>query len=297
MRVLVTGANGLVGARLLPLLQQQGHEVLGLGRGANRGSAPYRSCELASSDQVRAAFEAFRPEAIVHTASMTEVDACEKAPRVAFEANVTAAANVAEHARALGAHLVHVSTDYVFDGQAGPYGVDDRPNPRGVYSITKHMGEEAVRAIGERWAIARTAVVYGWPPSARANFGSWLVSTLRDGKQVRLFEDQFVSPSLALNVAQMLAELATRRLEGIWNTCGADVVNRVEFGRALCEEFGFDRALLVPTRLADAGLASPRPPRSGLKVEKTRENLSAQPLGLGESLRRFHREYLESVKQ
>ncbi len=194
------------------------------------------------------------------------------------------------HARAAGAHLIHVSTDYVFDGQDGPYDEEARPNPSGVYARTKWLGEEAVRLLAGSWAIARTAVVYGYPPSQRPNFGSWLLGTLREGKTARLFVDQFVSPSLALNVAEQLAELAERRLPGIWNVSGAEVVNRMHFGEALADVFGLDRRLLVPITLAEAGMASPRPPRSGLRVDKALGALRAGPLGLRASLEQFRAE-------
>ena len=221
---------------------------------------------------------------------MTEVDACERHPDAAWAANVLAAAHVARHAHRAGAHLVHVSTDYVFDGQDGPYDEEARPNPFGVYARTKWLGEEAVRLLAGSWAIARTAVVYGHPPSRRPNFGTWLLETLRGGKQARLFVDQFVSPSLALNVAEMLAELAERRLPGVWNVAGADVVNRMQFGEALADVFGLDRRLLVPITLAEAGMASPRPPRSGLRVDKARAALRSRPLGLRASLEQFRAE-------
>jgi dTDP-4-dehydrorhamnose reductase len=106
---------------------------------------------------------------------------------------------------------------------------------------------------------------------------------------VRLFEDQFVSPSLAESVAEQLSELAERRLGGFWNVCGAEVVNRVQFGIALCAEFGLDAGNIVPSRLADAQLKSPRPARSGLRTDKAATELSARPLGLAASLSRFHR--------
>ena len=297
MRLLVTGANGLVGGRLCALLASRGHQVVGVSRGERRPSTSpaaafeYRSVELADRGQVAQALEASRPDVVVHTASMTEVDACEKDPDLAFACNVEAPANVARAARKLGAHLVHVSTDYVFDGDAGPYTEDDVPNPRGVYALTKHMGEQAVRVFAGSYAIARTAVVYGWPPAGRPNFGAWLVGALSKGEKVKLFEDQFVSPSLALSVAEMLAELAERRLAGVWNTCGGEVVDRVSFGRALCAELGFDASLLVPTRMAALKLPSPRPYKSGLVTDKARAQLSAKPLPLSEALPRFHTEY------
>jgi dTDP-4-dehydrorhamnose reductase len=219
---------------------------------------------------------------------MTEVDACEKNPEQAYAANVTATASVAKGARRVGAHLVHVSTDYVFDGNDGPYDEEALPNPRGVYALTKHMGEQAARVLVPGCAIARTAVVYGWPPAGRPNFGAWLVGAFEKKQPLKLFQDQFVSPSLADSVAAMLVELGERKLGGIWNTCGGEVVDRVTFGRALCEVFGFDPSVITPSKLADLKLPSPRPLRSGLKVDKVRTQLAAKPLSLSESLTRFH---------
>jgi dTDP-4-dehydrorhamnose reductase len=290
MRLLVTGSNGLVGSRVCAQAEGAGHTVVGLGRGARRtgGAHAYVSVDLTHEDEVLRAVAEAKPDAVLHTASMTEVDACEKDPQAAYAANVSAAAHVARGAREAGAHLVHVSTDYVFDGEAGPYDEAARPNPRGVYATTKLMGEGAARIFCPGAAVARTAVVYGWPAAGRPNFGAWLVGELSQGKGVRLFEDQYVSPSLADSVAAQVLELATRRLGGVWNTCGADVVSRVEYGRRLCDVFGFDFSLVTPTRLSDMKLASPRPLRSGLAVDKARAELEARPLGLDESLRRFH---------
>ena len=290
MRFLVTGSNGLVGSRVCALLERQGHEVAGVGRGPRRGGGAYRYVEvdLTREPDVAAALASAAPEVVIHPASMTEVDACEKDPEAAFAANVTTTAAVARGARKAGAHLVHVSTDYVFDGDAGPYDEDALPNPRGVYAVTKHMGEQAARTFVPGCAIARTAVVYGWPAAGRPNFGAWLVGALEKGQPVKLFEDQVVSPSFADSVAAMLVELGERRLGGVWNTCGGTVIDRVGFGRALCEVFGFDAKLITPTRMADLKLASPRPLRSGLKTDKVQAQLAAKPLALAEALARFH---------
>ncbi|NPC70550.1 SDR family oxidoreductase [Corallococcus exiguus] len=290
MRFLVTGANGLVGSRVCAQLTERGHEVVGLGRGPRRtgGTHGYVEVDLTREQDVAAAIAQARPEAIIHPASMTEVDACEKDPDAAYAANVHATAAVARAAKVAGAHLVHVSTDYVFDGDAGPYSEDALPNPRGVYALTKHMAEQAARVFAPGCAIARTAVVYGWPAAGRPNFGAWLVGALEKGQPVKLFEDQVVSPSFADSVAAMLVELGERQLGGVWNTCGGTVIDRVGFGRALCEVFGFDASLITPTRMADLKLASPRPLRSGLKTDKVRTELKAQPLELAESLARFH---------
>jgi len=290
MRCIVTGSNGLVGARLARLLSARGHEVLGLSRGPRRveGAFAYRPCELTDGTAVLGAVREFRPELVFNPAAATDVDGCERDRAMAWAVNVEAVAHLGRGCAEVGAHLVHVSTDYVFDGEAGPYAEDALPNPRGAYATSKWLGERAAQFWVPGATVARTAVVYGWPAAGRPNFGSWLLSSLSAGKTVQLFEDQWVSPSLADSVAEMLAELGERRLGGVFHAAGAEVVDRLTFGRALCERFGFDPALVQGSRLQDAKLLSPRPRHSGLRVEKAAGLLSARPLGLGPSLERLY---------
>lgn len=297
MRLLVTGSNGLVGSRLTRLLSSRGHEVVSLGRGPARANQPlYRAVDLGDADEVFAAVRETRPDVILNPAGMTDVDGCERDPDAAYVANVEGVAALCRAAKDVGAHLVHVSTDYVFDGDAGPYDVDAVPNPRGVYALTKHLGEQTVKALlpAASWTIARTAVVYGWPSTGKNNFGTWLISTLREGKPVKLFSDQWVSPTHASSCAEMLAELAERKLAGLWHTCGAETLDRVAFGHALCARFGFDPALVQPSRMADVKLPSPRPAKSGLVTTRTAAQLAAKPLSLAASLDRLYAEYKES---
>lgn len=301
MRFLITGAHGLVGTRLCNILTGRGHEVVALDRGhqhaALKGIARHLSVDMGNAELFGMALREVRAEVIINCAAMTDVDGCERDPSGAWAVNADAVATLARACRELDTHLVQVSTDYVFDGDHGPYDVDAIPNPRGVYAISKHAGEEAVRVLGTKgnWTIARTAVVYGWPSMGKNNFGSWLVEALGGGKTVKLFSDQWVSPTHASNVAEMLAELGERRLAGTWHTSGAEVVDRVTFGRQLCARFGFDAALIHPSRMADVNLPSPRPSKSGLVVTHTAQTLSAKPLSNEAALDRLHAEYKGST--
>ena len=308
MRFVVTGANGLVGSRLVGELLSAGHEGGAWGRGPQRapltprsaspspqgrGDVKYVSVDLTDAQAVATAARATMPQVFINPAAMTDVDGCERDPSGAWAATAEAPAALARAARELGSFMLHVSTDYVFDGDAGPYDVDATPNPRGVYAISKFAGELAVKALlpASTWAIARTAVVYGWPSTGKNNFGTWLLSSFAAGKSVNLFSDQWVSTSHATNVAAMLAEIAARRLPGLWHTCGAEVTDRVEFGKRLCARFGFDPALIKPSRMADVRLPSPRPAKSGLIVTQSTNTLEATPWTVAQALEQLHAEY------
>jgi len=294
VKVLVTGANGLIGSRLAATLSAQGHEVLGLGRGPQRAALLHRylECDLLDSSRLRQAVLDAGAEVIVNTAALRDVDACEKNPESARAQNAGAVAVLAEAANAVGALLVQVSTDYVFDGAHGPYDEDATPAPLSVYGRTKLEGEAEARK-ARLWAVARTAVVYGKPLGAQPNFGTWLSHQFLSAPKVRLFEDQWVTPSHALNVAQMLGELCHRKLEGVWHLAGGEAVTRVQFGETFCEVFGVDRLKIEPTRLSAAGLTATRPLRAGLRTAKATHLLENKPWSVREALQRFRAELTE----
>lgn len=284
--ILVTGGAGQIGLELQRAIWP---ELVVL-------HAPSRDeLDLTSSESIQVLFDKVPFTAVINSAAWTAVDKAEAEVAGAFAANAGGPALLADITRERGIPLVHVSTDYVFDGEAGPYAIDAKPNPRGTYAITKHAGEQTAKALlpASQWTIARTAVVFGWPSTGKNNFGFWLVSTLAQGKQVPLFEDQWVSTSHATNVAAMVKELAEKKLAGLWHTCGAEVMDRVSFGLRVCERFGFDQALVKPSRMADVKLASPRPAKSGLDVTKTAQKLDAKPWTVARALDELYRERQE----
>ena len=180
----------------------------------------------------------------------------------------TGTSNLARACAAGGIRLVYVSTEYVFDGTAGPYRETDRVNPQGWYAQTKAAGERAVMAAGGYWAIGRTTVVYGYAAHVRANFVLWLLGQLKAGQRVRIVEDQIGSPTLADNLAEMLLALAASDVTGVFNTAGADVVSRLDFSRQIAETFGLDASLIDSTTTAALGQAAPRPLKAGLVMDK-----------------------------
>jgi dTDP-4-dehydrorhamnose reductase len=293
MKVAVTGANGLLGGEAVALLAGR-HEVLGLGRGPCRlppGDRAWATVDLGDGRSAFEALRAFGAQAVLHAGAMTDVDGCERDPERAWAVNVGGSEQVARACRALPARLVAVSTDYVFDGAAGPYAEEDLPNPRGAYARTKRAGEEAALLLAPDCAVARVAVVYSGRPGAKATFATQIVEKLSRGEPVKAFSDQMVSPTLARNGAEMALELLLQTAyRGVLHTSGATVLDRVEFARRVARRFGLGGEI-VPVRTADVKLAAPRPLRGGLRVERAARTLRTKPLAIDDQLDRFFEEW------
>jgi len=294
VRIAVTGANGLIGGEAVALLEQ--HEVLALGKGPCRlrpGPYTYVSADLGERGPTATALAGFRAEAVLHAGALTDVDACERDPDLAWRVNAEGTAEVARTCASLGARLVALSTDYVFDGDAGPYAEDDLPNPRGAYARSKRCGEEAALLLARDAAVARLAVVYGGRTPTRATFASQVVEKLSRGEPVRAFHDQRVSTTLAsAGAARCLELLLETDYRGVLHASDATVLDRVELARRIAARFGL-RGEIVPIATADARLLAPRPLRGGLEVDRAISLLRNRPLEIGEALERFHREWLE----
>ncbi len=293
MRVAVTGANGLLGGDAVAQLAGR-HEVLALGRGECRlpaGPFDWADANLGDGRSVEEALRAFRAEAVLHAGAATDVDACERDPELAWRVNVGGTEQVARACRALGARLVAVSTDYVFDGEAGPYSEDDVPNPRGAYARTKRCGEEAALLLVADCAVARVAVVYSGRPGAKGTFATQVVEKLSRGEPVKAFSDQFVSTTLAASGAAMCLELLLETdYRGVLHASDATVLDRVELARRIARRFGLEGEI-VPVKTAEVKLLAPRPLRGGLRVERAAALLRNKPLEIDEALERFHAEW------
>jgi dTDP-4-dehydrorhamnose reductase len=298
MRIAISGANGLLGGAAVALASGR-HEVLALGRGPCRlppGAFVWADADLGDGRSVEQALVAFRAEAVLHAGALTDVDACERDPELAWRVNVGGTEQVARACRALSARLVAVSTDYVFDGTRGGYSEDDVPNPRGAYARTKRCGEEAALLLAADAAVARVAVVYSGRPGAKSTFATQVVEKLSRGEPVKAFSDQVVSPTLAENAAAMTLELLLEHgYRGILHTAGATALDRVEFAQRVARRFGLTGEI-VPVRTADVNLLAPRPLRAGLRVDRATALLHARPLSIDEALDVFHDQWMSRSK-
>jgi dTDP-4-dehydrorhamnose reductase len=293
VRVAVTGANGMLGGEAVAQLDGR-HEVLALGFGPGRppgGTYRWLEADLGDGQSVEKAILEFGAQAVLHAGAVTDVDGCEREPAAAWRVNAGGTEQVARACRALGARLVAVSTDYVFDGAAGPYGEDDLPNPRGVYAQSKMAGEWVALGIAPDCAVARVAVVYSGRATARPTFATQVVEKLTRGEVVKAFDDQFTSTTLAASGAAMCLELLLEHAyRGVLHVSDETVMDRVDFARRVAARFGLE-GQIVPVKTADVKLLAPRPLRGGLRVARAAGMLRNRPLGIDEALDRFHEEW------
>jgi len=291
MIALVTGANGLVGSRVVARLAASGERVVASGRGPRRelpAGVEYVEVDLLRPEALRTLIASTRAGAVIHCAAMTDVDGCEADPAQAWTVNVGGTEAAARGCRESSARLVALSTDYVFDGERGPYTEDDPPNPRSVYARTKRAGEEAALLLAPDCAVARVAVVYSGRRGGKRTFALSASEQLLAGKEVRAFQDQVISPTLADNAAEMIVGLWRSGQRGIWHCAGGSIVSRVEFCRALARKLGADESLVRPVPMSSLKLPAFRPAHCGLDVTRIRRLLGAQvPLELDAALDRF----------
>ena len=234
----------------------------------------------------------FDPDVVVHTAAMGDVDACERHPEVAHRVNTQGTEAIARAAVAVGARLISISTDQVYDGVKGQYDEADVPQPLMVYGRSKLEGERRAAAICPPTVILRLALMYGWGSSSRLNFVDWLVQRLRAGQEVPLFTDQYRTPLYVVQAAEVVGRLIDApEVHGTFNLGGGERLNRYAFGLTLCEVFDLPRALLKPIEMGSSmGLAA-RPRDCSMNSARISELLQITPLMVEEGLRALQRQH------
>lgn len=289
-KILITGTNGLLGQKLVGLLTQQPDvELIATARGQNRlpfsvGYA-YRSMDITDRQQVLDVINDVRPDAVIHGAAMTDVDKCELDKEACWAQNVTATEHIVVACRQVGAFLCHVSTDFIFDGVAGPYDETAEPNPISFYGWSKYAAEKVVQHSPIRWAIARTVLVYGIAHDmSRSNIILWVKKSLEDGKTIKVVTDQFRSPTLAEDLASGCALIATQEAEGIFNISGKEVLTPYEMAIRTADYFGLDKSLITMADASTFTQVARRPPRTGLLIDKARTVLGYNPHSFEEGI-------------
>ncbi len=287
-RILIIGSNGMLGQRLTEFYKLSGDVELLTCSIENESfikNVEYRKLDITNKSQVKNIVMDFFPDEIINTAAFTNVDGAEKEKELAWKINVVGVKNIARYGQAIDAHVVHISTDYVFDGKNGPYSETDKPNPIGYYGRTKLASENELKVSGVRFSVVRTNVLYGPAKYGRPDFVKWVVNSLRDGKEIKIVTDQFGNPTYIDDLVFGIDAIVERQAESIYNIGGKDFLTRFEFTMKIVDYFNLDKSLVKPIITADLHQLAARPLKSGLLISKAINELEYNPHSINDALR------------
>ena len=288
MRVLITGANGLLGQKLVSLLSGMDEIIMiATGRGPNRnpaGSYSYLSADLTNEHAVQKLITNSQPDVIIHCGAMTQVDECELHPDQCWQANVTATGYLVAAAETVNAYFLYVSTDFVFDGENGPYAENALPNPISHYGHSKLEAESLVSKSGLKASIVRTVLVYGvaHDPS-RSNIVLWVKKNLEQNKPIKVVNDQWRTPTLAEDLAIGCWLVAKSQHQGIFHLSGEEMVTPYALAIQVADFFQLDQSLITAVDASTFTQPGKRPPRTGFIIEKAK-GIGFQPKSIAEGL-------------
>ncbi len=287
-RALVIGASGLVGGALLRTLEAEGWNAMGTA--LSRHGERWRPLDVGDPEAVRTLIAEVAPEVVFLAAAFTDVDACEDDPARARRVNADAPRACAEACRGKGAMLVFYSSEYVFDGAAGPYRETDPPHPISVYGQTKLAAERAIEESGTDALVIRTTGVYGWDRTSK-DFAMQVWRRLSVGERMRVSSDQVSTPTLVDQLVEVSVRLVELGLGGVIHVAGRDRLSRADFARRLAQTFALDASLIQAVPTAELGQRAPRPLSGGLRTERLHGLLGTEAMGLDEALKRVRRQW------
>ncbi|MDH4298712.1 MAG: NAD(P)-dependent oxidoreductase [Cyclobacteriaceae bacterium] len=282
MKILVTGSNGLLGQKLTALFEQDSDVYL-IATAREASVLPithgeFHTLDISNQREVEKVVALTKPDAIINTAAMTQVDLCEQERNACWEANVTAVGNLIAACQRNSVHLVHVSTDFIFDGSQELLDEEAIPNPVNYYGKSKLAGEQLILASGISWCILRTVLVYGVTRDmSRSNIVLWVKKNLEQGKNIRVVNDQWRTPTLAEDLASGCALAATLKATGIYNISGKDYLSIYEIALRTADFFKLDKSLITETDSTQFTQPAARPMKTGFVIEKARRVLGYEP--------------------
>jgi len=289
MKILLTGANGLLGqANTAIFTRESDFEIIQTSfeeKAYIDFGNPYEQLDITIKEDVKRVVDFYSPDVVVNCAAYTEVDKCETERELSWKINVDGVKNLIIAAKKNNCKIVHYSTDYVFDGRNGPYTEESIPNPVSFYGREKLASENALYTSDINYAIIRTLVLYGNGVNIKQNFVLWLIQKLKNNEPVNIVTDQISNVTMIDDLAFGSLKIIEKDLKGIYNIAGSDILSRYEFAMKVCEVFDFNKALVNPLITASLSQAAPRPLKSGLTTYKIESELGFKPMDSLEGLR------------
>ncbi|KPM49113.1 SDR family oxidoreductase [Jiulongibacter sediminis] len=289
-KILITGSNGLLGQKLVELLKNEGKsEIIATARGENRlpytDGYTFKKMDITDREEVLSVIKAAKPDVVINTAAMTNVDQCESDKDNCWAQNVTAVEYLIEACKASDSFLLHLSTDFIFDGTEGPYKEEAEANPLSFYGWSKWAGEKLILHSDIKWAIARTVLVYGIAHDmSRSNIILWVKKSLEEGKKINVVTDQWRTPTLAEDLAKGCALIAEKEAAGIFNISGEQLLNPYQMANLTADFFNLDKTLIAEATAATFSQPAKRPPKTGFDISKAKKVLGYQPKSFQEGI-------------
>lgn len=295
-KILITGSNGLLGQKLVYLLRQRDDvSLIATSKGENRlhekSGYVYEPLDITDQSAVEKIISDYFPDCIINTAAMTNVDACETKKEECRQLNVDAVQNIisafsnSKPQTLNSKQFIHLSTDFVFDGQNGPYREEDNPNPLSFYAQSKYDSEKIVEKSKVPWTIIRTIIIYGLSENiSRLNLVLWAVKSLTNRERIRVISDQFRAPTLAEDLAEACASAAMKNKTGIYHVSGSETKSILEWVYETADFFNLDKSLIEPVSSAQLNQPARRPPRTGFILDKAIRELDYHPHTFREGL-------------
>jgi dTDP-4-dehydrorhamnose reductase len=288
-KILITGSNGLLGQKLIEALKNQ-HEVLATSIGdciiSDTTGFLYQSLDITDRNSISNTFENFNPDVVINTAAVTDVDGCEEKKELCDKVNVAAVAYLRDECEKYKAHLIHISTDFIFDGEDGPYSETDEPNPLSYYGLSKLKSEQLLYDSTINWTILRTIILYGTAENLqRNNIILWGRKALKEGKPLNIIDDQFRSPTLAEDLAKACVLAIEKQATGIFNASGKDFMSIFEMIERMADFYNCDKSNINRISSETLNQKAKRPPKTGFILTKSNEELGYKPHSFEEGLK------------
>ncbi|TMM31955.1 SDR family oxidoreductase [Polaribacter aestuariivivens] len=292
-KIIITGSNGLLGQSLLDLLlkEKDKYQVFGFSRGKNRSGRKdfsYISIDITNEALLKNEIKKINPDFIINTAAMTQVDDCETNKKACDILNVEVVKWLAEVSSTINSHLIHISTDFIFDGKTGNYKETDKPNPLSYYGLSKLKSENILTTSNIDYTILRTILVYGKVfDMSRSNIVLWVKEMLEKQKEITIVNDQFRTPTYVEDLAMACKISIDKRATGIFNISSNELLSVFEIAQQIADIFNLNKNLIKPISTSTLNQTAPRPPKTGFDLTKTNTILNFYPKSFKEDLKRF----------
>ena len=290
MKILVTGANGLLGQTIIKQLLEKKYEVVATGRGPSRMPViaegfSYNDIDITDGPAIAQFIIEQHPQVVVHAAAMTQVDQCELHKQDCYNINVTATRFIIDAAKAVTSRFIFVSTDFIFDGNNGPYKESDEPSPVNYYGSTKMVAEKAVMESGLEYAIVRTVLVYGVAASSgRTNILDFVKQSLESNKPIKMVTDQVRTPTFVDDLSRGIILIIEKKVNGIFNLSGEQVMTPYDMAVETAKYFGLNESLVSRASSEEIKQPALRPPKTGFDISKAKKELGYKPRSFREGL-------------